>query len=160
MAAVAGRRAPARASCSRSCVIAAARRASPTARRKLFGVSFALGAFFAGMMLRESEFSAPRRRRVAAAARRVRGAVLRLGRHAVRPGGAGRRAAARCWPSSPIIDDRQDRWRRSRWCWPSRYPLGTRADGRRPAWRRSASSRSSSPGSAWRSACCPPRARA
>ena len=36
----------------------------------------------------------PRRRRIAAAARRVLGAVLRLGRHAVRPDGAGAKPAA------------------------------------------------------------------
>ncbi len=50
----------------------------------LFGVSFALGAFFAGMMLNESELSHEAARELAAAARRVRGAVLRLGGHAVR----------------------------------------------------------------------------
>jgi CPA2 family monovalent cation:H+ antiporter-2 len=49
----------------------------------LFGVSFALGAFFAGMMLASRSFS-QRRRGDPAAARRLRGAVLRLGRHAVR----------------------------------------------------------------------------
>jgi monovalent cation:H+ antiporter-2, CPA2 family len=38
------------------CVVAR-RSASPTARPALFGVSFALGAFFAGMVMRESEFS-------------------------------------------------------------------------------------------------------
>ena len=69
----------------------------------LFGVSFALGAFFAGMVLRESEFSHRAAAGVAAAARRLRGAVLRLGRHAVRPGGAGRAARCRCWPWSAII---------------------------------------------------------
>ena len=57
---------------------------------KLFGVSFALGAFFAGMILSESELSPARGRGIAAAARRLRGAVLRLGRHAVRPGQPGR----------------------------------------------------------------------
>ena len=51
---------------------------------KLFGVSLALGAFFAGMMLRESPLSAARGAGSAAAARRLRRAVLRLGRHAVR----------------------------------------------------------------------------
>ncbi len=44
--------------------------------------------------MRESEFSHRAARGVAAAARRLRGAVLRLGRHAVRPGGADRAAVA------------------------------------------------------------------
>ncbi len=51
---------------------------------KLFDVSFALGAFFAGMVLNESELSHRAAHDTPAAARRVRGAVLRLGRHAVR----------------------------------------------------------------------------
>jgi CPA2 family monovalent cation:H+ antiporter-2 len=55
VAAVAGAEAPARASCSRC---ACGRRGRHRLRRhELFGVSFALGAFFAGMVLRESEFS-------------------------------------------------------------------------------------------------------
>jgi CPA2 family monovalent cation:H+ antiporter-2 len=54
-------------------------------RVALFGVSFALGAFFAGMVLRESEFSHRAAEETAAAARRLRGAVLRVGGHAVRP---------------------------------------------------------------------------
>ena len=58
--------------------------ASPIVAPTLFGVSFALGAFFAGMVVSESE-SATARPTNAAAARRLRGAVLRLGRHAVRP---------------------------------------------------------------------------
>ena len=86
-------RAPARASCSR-CAWWRPRSASPSASAALFGVSFALGAFFAGMVLRESRVQPPRGRGIAAAARRLRGAVLRLGRHAVRPDGAGRAAAA------------------------------------------------------------------
>jgi CPA2 family monovalent cation:H+ antiporter-2 len=49
-------RAPARASCLRLCVVAAAVGIAYGAG-KLFGVSFALGAFFAGMVMRESEFS-------------------------------------------------------------------------------------------------------
>ena len=56
VAAVAGARAPARASCSR-CAWWRRRWASPSASAALFGVSFALGAFFAGMVMRESEFS-------------------------------------------------------------------------------------------------------
>ena len=60
---------------------------------ELFGVSFALGAFFAGHGAGRIRAQPPRRRGLAAAARRLRGAVLRLGRDAVRPGGAGRAAA-------------------------------------------------------------------
>ena len=60
----------------------------------LFGVSFALGAFFAGMVLAESELSHRAAEEIAAAARRLRGAVLRLGRHAVRPDHPAARAAA------------------------------------------------------------------
>ena len=52
---------------------------------KLFDVSFALGAFFAGMMLRRVAAQSARRAGIAAAAGRVRGAVFRVGRHAVRP---------------------------------------------------------------------------
>ena len=94
-------RAPARASCSR-CRVLAHRARHRLRLGRLFGVSFALGAFFAGMVLSEIEFShAPPT--IAAAAGRVRGAVLRLGRHAVRPGDPGARAAARCWPCCAII---------------------------------------------------------
>ena len=50
----------------------------------LFDVSFALGAFFAGMMLSEIRAEPARGLRDAAAARRLRGAVLRFRRHAVR----------------------------------------------------------------------------
>ena len=50
----------------------------------LFDVSFALGAFFAGMILERIRTQPARREGDAAAARRLRGAVLRLGRHAVR----------------------------------------------------------------------------
>ena len=91
---------------------------------ELFGVSFALGAFFAGMVLSESAAQPARRRGIAAAARRLRRAVLRLGRHAVRPGRAAARdraaAGAHCWwswsaaPASP-----------SRWCGCFGYPLAT-----------------------------------
>ncbi len=73
------------------CVVAAAIGIAYGAAQ-LFGVSFALGAFFAGMVLRESEFSHRAAEEIAAAARRLRGAVLRLGRHAVR--------AASCWSTS------------------------------------------------------------
>ena len=51
---------------------------------ELFGVSFALGAFFAGVVLNESDLSPQGRRELAAAPGRVRGAVLRLRRDAVR----------------------------------------------------------------------------
>ena len=61
----------------------------------LFDVSFALGAFFAGMILSESEAEPARGERDAAAARRLRGAVLRLGRHAVRSDDRRARAAGR-----------------------------------------------------------------
>ncbi|STE87851.1 putative transport protein [Escherichia coli] len=43
---------------------------------ELFDVSFALGAFFAGMVLNESELESPCRPRYAAIARRVCGAVF------------------------------------------------------------------------------------
>ena len=65
------------------CVVAAAVSLAFGAA-ELFGVSFALGAFLAGMVINESEFSARAARRIAAAARRLRGAVLRLRRHVVR----------------------------------------------------------------------------
>ncbi len=51
---------------------------------KLFGVSFALGAFFAGMILSESRAEPARRSGDAAAARRVCRALLRFRGHAVR----------------------------------------------------------------------------
>ena len=52
---------------------------------QIFGVSFALGAFFAGVVMSESRLQPPGRGEFAAAAGRLLGAVLRLGRHAVRP---------------------------------------------------------------------------
>ncbi len=52
---------------------------------ELFGVSFALGAFFAGMVLAESELSQRAAEESLAAARRLRGAFLCFGRDAVRP---------------------------------------------------------------------------
>ncbi len=68
----------------------------------LFDVSFALGAFFAGMILSESELSQRAANETLAAARRLRGAVLRLGRHAVRSGHRGEATGSRCWrPCSP-----------------------------------------------------------
>jgi monovalent cation:H+ antiporter-2, CPA2 family len=61
----------------------------------LFGVSFALGAFFAGVILSESELSHRAAEDSLPAAGRLRGAVLRLGRHAVRPVHPAARAARR-----------------------------------------------------------------
>ena len=68
---------------------------------ELFGVSLALGAFFAGMILSESRLSQQAATEFASLARRLRRAVLRLGRHAVRPahprrgaGGAVRHASS------------------------------------------------------------------
>ena len=57
---------------------------------ELFGVSLALGAFLAGMVVAVG-VQPPRGRGGAAAARRVRGPVLRVGRHAVRSLGAAAR---------------------------------------------------------------------
>ena len=76
-------------------------RAGDRARRRLrrgelFDVSFALGAFFAGMILSESDAQPARRAGNAAAARRLRGAVLRLGRHAVQSRRDPEPAACRC----------------------------------------------------------------
>ncbi len=68
---------------------------------KLFDVSLALGAFFAGMMLGDRRSASAPREETAAAARRLRRAVLRLGRHAVRPAQRGPRAAGR-W-SRPLL---------------------------------------------------------
>ena len=50
-----------------------------------FGVSFALGAFCAGVVLSNSELSHRAAQESLAAAARVRGHLLRLRRHAVRP---------------------------------------------------------------------------
>ena len=99
------------------------------------------------------ELQPSRRRGDPAAARRLRGAVLRLGGHAVRSGGAvraSRCACSRSWRSSSSAS----RSRRRRWCWPSATRCAPPSPSR-PAWRRSASSRSSSAASACRSACCP-----
>ena len=69
----------------------------------LFGVSFALGAFFAGMVMRESELS----HRAADESLPLRDAFsvlffVSVG-HAVRPDGAGRASRCACWPWSAII---------------------------------------------------------
>ena len=52
---------------------------------ELFGVSFALGAFFAGMVLHESDLSRQSGGKPAAIAGRICGIVLRLGRDALDP---------------------------------------------------------------------------
>ena len=97
---------------------------------KLFDVSFALGAFFAGMMMRESEFSR-RAADDAAAARCVLGAVLHFGRDAVRPEDPARGAAARDRGRGDRGDRQDARGSRAR----DRVPLSAeyRADGRRGA---------------------------
>ncbi len=64
----------------------------------IFGVSFALGAFFAGVVLSESSFSHKAAAELAAVAGCLLGPVLRLGRHAVRSvdsGSPARRGAGR-----------------------------------------------------------------
>ena len=132
-------RAPGRASCSRSPSMRS-RSAWPSARAELFDVSFALGAFFAGMVINGSDLSHARRRRPAAAAGCVRRAVLRLGRHAVRP--------AVLWTPARGARGGGDHRRRQvagglaivRLLPP---PNAHRAGGRRGAWPRSASSPSS-----------------
>ena len=60
----------------------------------VFGVSFALGAFLAGRRRQRVGHESPGRGRCAAAARRVRGPVLRVGRDAPRPGLPPREPAA------------------------------------------------------------------
>ena len=60
------------------------------AAAELFNVSFALGAFFAGMVIRESPLRLPRGSRLLAVARHVRCAVLRIGGDALR-------LQASCW---------------------------------------------------------------
>ena len=124
---------------------------------ELFGVSFALGAFFAGMILSESKLSQQAADRNPAAARRLRRAVLRLGGHAVRSRAfscASRcRCSQRCSSSSRQVAGRFRHRARLRLCECDRaHDLGLR-------WRRSESSPSSSPISAstWR--CCPEQGR-
>ena len=65
----------------------------------VLGVSFALGAFFAGVVINESQLTSDRRRG-GATGERLRRAVLRLGGHAVRSRHPAANAAARppwCW---------------------------------------------------------------
>ncbi len=76
------------------CVVAASVSLAYAAA-ELFGVSFALGAFFAGVVISEIRIQPSRGRRVPAAARRLRGAVLCFRRHAVRSVGGRQRALAR-----------------------------------------------------------------
>ncbi len=61
---------------------------------KMFGVSLALGAFFAGMVLAESELSHRAAQENPAASRCLRGSLLRLNRYAVRSEHPNREAAA------------------------------------------------------------------
>jgi CPA2 family monovalent cation:H+ antiporter-2 len=112
---------------------------------ELFGVSFALGAFFAGMMLRESEFS----HRAADESLPLRDAFAVL--FFVSVGMLFDPAVV--WTSLAAAGGggdhhgRQD-GRRGRMVLLFRYPLNT-ALTVSPAWRRSASSRSSWPAWAW-----------
>ncbi len=80
----------------------------------LFGVSFALGAFFAGVVLSESRIRPQGRRGFPAAAGCVRGAVLRLRRDAVRSldphtPAAGRRVRAAADPARQVARGDGDR---------------------------------------------------
>ena len=124
---------------------------------ELFGVSFALGAFFAGVVLSETDFSHQAAADFAAAAGCVRGPVLRLGRDAVRPVDPGARAAGGA--------DRAGRDRARQVAGRVRDRAGLRLSGARRrsrsrrAWPRSASSRSSWPGSASRLGLLPPEGR-
>jgi len=124
---------------------------------QLFGVSFALGAFFAGMVLRESQFS----HRAAAETLPLRDAFAVLFFVSV-----GMLFDPRVLVDEPFrvlavvaIIVSASRSRRRCWycCCATR---STRRSPCRPAWRRSASSRSSSPGSAWRWGCCRHRGKA
>ena len=122
----------------------------------LFGVSMALGAFLAGMVVGRSEFSLRAASEVAADAGRLRRPVLRLRRDALRPGppaggaGAGGRDA-RDHPAWARRSSRSRSWScsatrsRSAWRWP--WP-----------WPRSASSPSSwgCSGASWASSRRPP----
>ena len=72
---------------------------------ELFGVSFALGAFFAGMVLAEFDSQPAGRSGNFAAEGRVRGAVLRVRRHAVRS----RHHHARTWTRLRDLSDHRGR---------------------------------------------------
>ena len=111
----------------------------------VFGVSLALGAFLAGLVVERVRHEPPGGRGRPAVARRLRGAVLRLGRHAARPGvparepaaGAGGRPADRRREGRHEVRDRRrrrlpdprrpDRGGRAR---PDRRVLVHRRDGR------------------------------
>ena len=90
---------------------------------ELFGVSFALGAFFAGMVMRESEFS----HRAAEESLPLRDAFAVLFFVSVGmlfdPSVLIERRCA-CWPWSPSSWS-ASRSRPARWCSPFRYPLNT-----------------------------------
>ncbi len=135
-------RAPARASCSR-CAWWRRRSSIAYGSAELFGVSFALGAFFAGMVLRESEFS----HRAAEESLPLRDAFAVLFFVSVGmlfdPQRAGRASRCRCWRWSRSSWS-ASRSPRSRWCCCSAIRSTPRSRCR-PAWRRSASSRSSWP---------------
>ena len=70
---------------------------------ELFSVSFALGAFFAGMMLRESALSHRAAEEVAPAPRRVFRAVLRVGGDALRPVGGQSESRPSCSATVAIV---------------------------------------------------------
>ena len=105
-------------------------------------MSVALGAFFAGLVVGQSRFGPQAAALHDAVPRRVLGAVLRLGGHAVQPVVRARAAAAWCWRARDRA--RRQAARRAR----DRRAAARHAAARRPPWpwasRRSASSRSSS----------------
>ena len=123
---------------------------------QVFGVSMALGAFLAGMVVGRSEYSL----RAASEALPMRDAFAVLFFVSV---------GMLLDPTSLLDDAGAGRWQRWRWCssasrwrrWSSwllmRYPFRV-ALAVRSRWRRSASSRSSSrrSGATW--VCCPPAA--
>ena len=118
---------------------------------ELFGVSFALGAFFAGVVLSESDLS----HQAAADPLPLRDAFAVLFFVSV---GMLFDPMILCRSRCRILAVllvivRQVRWPRSRSCWLFGIRWGRRSPSRR-ASRRSASSPSSSPGSASSSACC------
>ena len=124
---------------------------------ELFGVSFALGAFFAGVVLSETDFS----HRAAADSLPLQDAFAVL--FFVSVGMLFDPSILVREPLAVLIVLLVDRWSPSPWR-RSRIVLRLRpadrdgAHRRRPAWPRSASSRSSWPGSASCSVCCRPRA--